>query len=1189
MGQGAAEWRLQKPFVLAVLGSSLTAGRLSGNLWWQRAMENIRAQPEAVGPVFMRNFGQGSAQSSYGVTRAPDIADYNPTHIISEGFAINDAAPALGVVTRAQHTANMQTMHDVWKAKNPAVSITWQTMNGVSAAGAILRPELALYYGDEITKALAMGDGILDHYTATNGYPVPPGRAGGWPKPLPESLTDLGDGLHPIWDFALEVYFWPAFIFRVRQLMAAHWELAAPFPPEPPALPEGQSLTLGGGGGGGGYVGAGGGAGGFRRAAVGSLLSMLGPVVVAQGGAAGAGSSGAGDGGKGGLSRLSGAPIVDGGGFGAGAYSRPGGDGASGGGSTLTQARGGLNITGQGFQGGTGISGSNAGQGGGGGAALAGGIGSGSAPGNGGAGRSIDVPGFEGLFVCAGGGASIYSGGVRFPYLAGGGPNSYGGGGQGGGGPNNTGPGEAGGPGCAWLWYEGPAQLVGGSVTTFGGFTVHQFARTFLPDAAPYMSGASEPAGHVATSSQEQALYPAWDLFAEWNTAEIAGGYSGWVTSSGGVPQWAKRRFTGVQRRWTQYRIMGQAPPWSTPTATLLSWIIQGSNDDTNWTDLDTRGPVPAWAASEVRAYTIANPGFYEYYRLYVTANGGAGNVQVCRWELGNFFPGAADFMQSNTTPAGNTASADGADASGPAWEAFSGLGPGDNSWVSANTALPHWLRRQWSTAKTWTHYTIRARDFAASPAVIANQQPRDWQIRGSNDGATWTLLDTQFGQGGWISGELRSFAIANPGAYTYYEMLITGVQSGNFAGVGQLAFTTALGPSPIYPHFMTAAATPTGYVAAADSEYDGNYPAWKAFIAPQPGVDFARWATTDSAFPHHITLTLPQPKRFVGYMTIETAAGAVVNEQQPKDWTVLGSNDGVTWNLLDTRANMPLAANEETRLLTFNGPFAGNAFRFYRWLITARQVSAARNIVSWRSLQLLPGLEAIAAPPATDPLFRFVRFLAPLDFVWGLSDVRGHPATVLGNSQINTAVEPLGAARFDGNGDYVQFPASTDYDLVGDFTLECWFYIAGNSNTNGDGNRPAEYFGCFPPSGTRTGYTNGLAGSTTTTGTFTGFTHPTTGVNAYGANPVSQLAWHHYAVARVGSAITVYLDGVAVGTATFAGAMPSSNTFKLAALANSGFAQELNGYLRDVRLTIGAARYTGNFTPPARGSLPTQ
>jgi hypothetical protein len=43
------------------------------------------------------------------------------------------------------------------------------------------------------------------------------------------------------------------------------------------------------------------------------------------------------------------------------------------------------------------------------------------------------------------------------------------------------------------------------------------------------------------------------------------------------------------------------------------------------------------------------------------------------------------------------------------------------------------------------------------------------WNIYGSKNGSTWTLLDAQTGQTGWSSGEWRSYTFEN---YTHYDYI---------------------------------------------------------------------------------------------------------------------------------------------------------------------------------------------------------------------------------------------------------------------------------------------------------------------------------------------------------------------------------------------------------------------------------
>lgn len=622
MSQGAADWYIRKPLILAVLGTSLSAGRLSGNLWWQRLMANARCLPEAVGPVVLQNFGKGSQTSVYGVDTAPLIADYNPTHVLSEGFAINDSAFG---ISRPDHLANMLTIRNILKAKNPEVDITWQTMNGVSTAGEPLRPFLPDYYQDEIDFAALHGDTMLDHY---NGLPSPPAIAGGWPKPLPESLTDSNDGLHPIWDNSLELYFWPGLTYWLRVKMALHWGLAIPNPPEPPTPPDAQYTMAAGGGGGGAYVGAGAGAGGLRRAT--AYLEMLaGPVLVGFGGEGGTGSS-ATSRGFNGLDSVLGSLIATGGGAGAGyatgSGTGPGGDGGSGGGSYGPGVTGGSNVPGQGNPGGLGLS-PNSMSGGGGGAGAAGG--SGASGGLGGVGVLADWPGAPGgLYICGGGPGVAYPNNVQ-AYPNGGGPTNYGGGGRGGDEAANAAYTRGnGGDGIVNVWYAGAARATGGTITTFGGFTVHQFTRADLAPHVKLTSNASS--GYtITTSTNYDANYAGWKAMngrgARLPPSDPSND-NAWVTSNGAAFPHTFRVQLPAGKAFKGYRIQARdfvLAPSAIAAQCLKDWVLEGSNDAVAWTLCDTRAAEPAWVTRESRVYNMNGPGrgtAFLYYRLTITA-----------------------------------------------------------------------------------------------------------------------------------------------------------------------------------------------------------------------------------------------------------------------------------------------------------------------------------------------------------------------------------------------------------------------------------------------------------------------------------------------------------------------------------------------------------------------------------------
>ena len=63
-----------------------------------------------------------------------------------------------------------------------------------------------------------------------------------------------------------------------------------------------------------------------------------------------------------------------------------------------------------------------------------------------------------------------------------------------------------------------------------------------------------------------------------------------------------------------------------------LVWKFQGSNNGTDWIDLDSRTTTSAsWESTTLRTFTLSNPGAYTRYRIYITQNGGDGYTSI-RW-----------------------------------------------------------------------------------------------------------------------------------------------------------------------------------------------------------------------------------------------------------------------------------------------------------------------------------------------------------------------------------------------------------------------------------------------------------------------------------------------------------------------------------------------------------------------------
>lgn len=184
------------------------------------------------------------------------------------------------------------------------------------------------------------------------------------------------------------------------------------------------------------------------------------------------------------------------------------------------------------------------------------------------------------------------------------------------------------------------------------------------------------------------------------------------------------------------------------------------------------------------------------------------------------------------------------------------------------------------------------------------------------------------------------------------------------------------------------------------------------------------------------------------------------------------------------------------------------------------------------------------------------------------------------GNAQVSTAKSKFGGASmlFDGTGDYITVPLNPNLTLGnGNFTVEFWvnmnnvttlqqlLYLNGSSSG-------------YPGLGVQVSTTGKIGCSASENGTSYRF-DDTTG---FGTAMLTN-TWYHIAVVRVGALLNVYKDGQIISTYTFTSATASINsTITVNGIgAYNSSSRYLNGYIDDLRITPGVARYISNFTPP--------
>ena len=171
----------------------------------------------------------------------------------------------------------------------------------------------------------------------------------------------------------------------------------------------------------------------------------------------------------------------------------------------------------------------------------------------------------------------------------------------------------------------------------------------------------------------------------------------------------------------------------------------------------------------------------------------------------------------------------------------------------------------------------------------------------------------------------------------------------------------------------------------------------------------------------------------------------------------------------------------------------------------------------------------------------------------------------------------------FAGSGYYLSTPSSTSFDFgTNDFTLEAWIYPIDGGRTF-DSTKYGTIISQFVAGSITNSW--GWAIGISAGGVFNYMSLETGGTNRLTVTGLSYPinTWHHVACVRNNGTITFYINGVSVGSASYASAI-SYNASASVNIGRSAFvgAYEnwLKGYISNLRVVKGRAVYTSNFIP---------
>jgi hypothetical protein len=182
-----------------------------------------------------------------------------------------------------------------------------------------------------------------------------------------------------------------------------------------------------------------------------------------------------------------------------------------------------------------------------------------------------------------------------------------------------------------------------------------------------------------------------------------------------------------------------------------------------------------------------------------------------------------------------------------------------------------------------------------------------------------------------------------------------------------------------------------------------------------------------------------------------------------------------------------------------------------------------------------------------------------------------------VGNAQISTTQSKFGGSSmyFDGTGDWLIGPANQNLALgTGDFTVEAWIYVTTFTTTTGF----QAIFSNRNSTSTQASFDFGIRNSDK----YLYFYNRNTDSSTFSTSGLSGInTWIHVAIARVGSTITFYINGTSAGTVSVSTNSFGTNNVIYVGSNFNATPDTYNGYIDDLRVTKGYARYTTNFTAP--------
>ncbi|MEY9094199.1 basic secretory protein-like protein [Paenibacillus sp. RC84] len=214
------------------------------------------------------------------------------------------------------------------------------------------------------------------------------------------------------------------------------------------------------------------------------------------------------------------------------------------------------------------------------------------------------------------------------------------------------------------------------------------------------------------------------------------------------------------------------------------------------------------------------------------------------------------------------------------------------------------WIQVKLDTAKTVTSYSITAAE------DFPERDPKSWVLKGSNDGSTWTVLDTRQNEAFTYRNQTKSYSFANTSSFKYFKFDSITNQSGGILQISEIKLFDGSVDT-----WTTIKPTVTASAENTPNEGKDNL---------VDGTSVTKWLTFNAT--GWLKFDFGKPVTIDGYAL--TAANDFA-ERDPKSWVLQGSNDNANWTSLDTKSNESFRLRHQRNHYVLNGN--NTAYQYYR------------------------------------------------------------------------------------------------------------------------------------------------------------------------------------------------------------------------------------------------------------------